>query len=451
MLNISNNSVSEHIVPKGYSTLEAVESKVSSKVLRNIIYWSIGISLVIIFLPWTQNIRSIGNVTTLRPDQRPQSLHSVIGGRIDQWFVQEGDFVKKGDTILKITEVKDAYFDPKLMDRTKDQVNFKKQSVETYGEKVLRQDQQLKLLASQRDLKLSQNAIKLKQAKLKVQNDSIAFEAAKVQLQTANYQLKRQDSLYRLGLKSLTDLENRNIKFQEALSKETAARNKWMNSQNDLVNLKVERSNIKVKYDTDINKVESERLSTISRKLDTETSLSKLENQFSNYEFRNGLYYVTSPQDGYITKASTNGIGELIKEGQEILTLMPRNYDLAVALYVEPIDLPLVKLNEKVRIQFDGWPAIVFSGWPNASHGTYGGEIYAVDQYISANGKYRVLVRPDVEDYPWPEALRFGSGANTMILLNDVPIWYELWRNINGFPPEYYTGVNDKKPISKKK
>ncbi len=451
MLNISNNSVSKFILPKNYSTLVKVESKKSSKVLRKIIFWTLGIGLVIMFLPWTQNVRTQGDVTTLKPGQKPQSLHSVIGGRIDQWFVQEGDYVNAGDTILKISEIKESYFDPNLVDRTQDQVEFKKQSVEAYDQKLLAQQEQLNILQSQRELKMSQNAIKLQQAQLKVQIDSIAYETAKINLTTAQYRYNRQDSLYQLGLKSLTDLETRNLKLQDALAKETSARNKWFNSQNELLNLQVERSNIKVKFDADINKVQSERLSTISQKLDTETGLSKLENQYSNYSYRNGLYYITAPQDGYITKTMASGIGEIVKEGQEILTLMPREYELAVALYVEPIDLPLMKLGEKVRIQFDGWPAIVFSGWPNASHGTYGGKIYAIDQYISANGKYRVLVEPDKDDYAWPEALRFGGGANIMILLNDVPIWYELWRNINGFPPEYYQGGEKVEPKKEKK
>ena len=95
-------------------------------------------------------------------------------------------------------------------------------------------------------------------------------------------------------------------------------------------------------------------------------------------------------------------------------------------------------LGEKVRIQFDGWPAIVFSGWPNVSYGTYGGKVVAIENFISDNNKYRVLIAPDEEDHDWPEAIRIGSGAYTMALLNDVPIWFELWRNLNGFPPNYY-------------
>ena len=118
---------------------------------------------------------------------------------------------------------------------------------------------------------------------------------------------------------------------------------------------------------------------------------------------------------------------------------MPSNYDLAVETYVSPIDLPLIHLGESVRIQFDGWPAIFFSGWPEASFGTYAGKVVAIETFISTNGKFRILIAPDKEDNPWPKNVRVGSGAYTIALLEDVSIWYELWRQLNGFPPNYYT------------
>lgn len=444
MLNISKTSVSEFVKPKNFSSLEAVEKKQSGKVLPRMIYGSLFLFCIILFLPWTQNIRSNGSVTTLKPNQRPQSLNSVIGGQIEHWYVKEGDQVKKGDTLIKIKEIKDDYFDPDLLPRTQDQVEFKREAIKVYNDKIEAQESQIKLLKTQRDLYLNQSKIKIQQATLKVQNDSMAHQAALVNYQTALYQFSRQDSLYRQGLKSLTDLEAKNLKLQETRAYEVEARNKWLNSKNELISLKIELTNIQVKYETDFNKIQSDKFSTISIKLDTETNLSKLENQYSNYAYRNGLYYILAPQDGFVTKTISTGIGELIKPGEEILTFTPNNYDLAIEMFINPIDLPLVRINEKVRIQFDGWPAIVFSGWPNASHGTYGGKIYAIDRYLSPNGKYRVLVAPDPDDYPWPEALRFGSGTSNMLLLNDVPIWYELWRKINGFPPDFYTVTEPK-------
>ncbi len=449
MLNISKNRVYENIVNKHYSTLEEVEKKRSNGVFRKIILAFFILALITLFIPWTQNIRSMGIVTTLRPDQKPQTLNSIIAGRVEKWFVQEGDFVNQGDTILKISEIKDAYFDLELLDRTKNQVDLKKQSVNNYGDKITIQDNQLVVLKEQFNVKLAQAKNKLQQAVLKVQNDSINFESAKINYKIAKNQFERTDSLYQSGLKSKVDFEQKKAKLQQNEAYQLGAKNKWLNSQNELINLQLELNGIQVKYQTDFNKIQSDKMSTISQKLDTETSLNKLENTYSNYLFRNGLYYITAPQSGYITKTKTSGIGETIKEGQEILSLMPKNYDLAVELYVDPIDLPLIQLNEKVRIQFDGWPAIVFSGWPNASHGTYSGEIYAIDQFISENGKYRVLVKPDRLSYDWPTALRVGAGTSNLIMLNDVPIWYELWRNINGFPPEYYAQKKQKSETKK--
>lgn len=187
----------------------------------------------------------------------------------------------------------------------------------------------------------------------------------------------------------------------------------------------------------------------MSNMYDAEAVVTKLQNQYMNYMVRTGMYFITAPQDGYITKAIKTGIGETIKEGSEIVSIMPANIDLAVEIYVAPIDVPLLAKGSNVRVQFDGWPAIVFSGWPSISYGTYGGKVIAIDNFISENGKYRILVVPDKNDHPWPKELRVGGGVNSMMLLKDVPVWYEIWRNINGFPPEYYKNTENK-PAKKK-
>ena len=107
--------------------------------------------------------------------------------------------------------------------------------------------------------------------------------------------------------------------------------------------------------------------------------------------------------------------------------------------------IPLIHKGEKVRVEFDGWPAVVFSGWPNLSYGTYGAKVVAIERFISNNGKYRILLSPDEEDHNWPSQLRAGSGARTIALLEDVPIWFEIWRQLNSFPPNYYQPDNVKK------
>lgn len=442
MLNISNISVNRYIDRSKYNSLRKAEQRTSSNVLRKALGIFFGLSFLFLFVPWTQNIRAGGNVTTLKPDQRPQTIHSVIGGRIEKWFVQEGDYVAKGDTILFVSEVKDDYFDPNLLGRTQEQLKAKELSVGSYMEKVKALDNQIDALVQTAELKLQQTKNKYRQAKLKVVVDSMDYQAYKVNFDIAQRQMDRFQGLYDKGLKSLTDLENKRNSMQKAQAEMVAGENKLLTSRNELINAEVELVAIQAKFRDEIAKAESDKYTAMSSMYDAEAVVTKLQNQYMNYSIRTGMYYITAPQDGYITKAIQSGIGETVKEGTPIVSIMPADYELAVAMYIKPIDLPLLEKGSPVRIQFDGWPAIVFSGWPNTSYGTYGGKVFAIDNFISDNGKYRVLVAPDPEDHEWPNALRVGAGSNNMLLLKDVPIWYELWRQINGFPPDYY------KPIS---
>lgn len=444
MLNISANSINKHIDQNSHEAFKKVNQLDTGNAFKKtmIVFFMIGI--VVLCLPWTQNIRSNGNVTTLKPNQRPQTVHSVIAGRIEKWFVKEGDYVNKGDTILFISEVKDAYFDPNLLSRTDDQVKAKEFSVASYKEKVIALNNQVSALQQTAKLKLQQTQNKYKQAQLKVKSDSIDLKAAELNAEIGDKQFERLKQLYNDGLKSLTDLENRKNKMREAQAKLISAENKLLTSKNELINAQVELLSVKAEYEKEIAKAKSEKYTALSSQYDAEISATKLRNEYTNYEMRNNLHYVLAPQNGYITKAIQVGLGETFKEGSPIISIMPSEYSLAVELYINPIDLPLVDIGQEVRIQFDGWPAIVFSGWPNTSYGTYGGTVFAIDKFISENGKFRVLVKPDKEDYGWPEALRVGGGTNIMMLLKEVPIWYELWRQINGFPPDFYkSSIND--------
>lgn len=451
MLNISPNSVNRQVRAKKYPALEKAESKHSRKVLRRLLLAIFIITVIIMFFPWTQNIRAEGNVTTLQPDKRPQGIQSVIGGRIEKWYVREGDHVQKGDTILYISEVKPEYFDTNLVERTQNQVQLKKNGIKSYYDKLKALQSQEQSLKNAAELKIQQARNKVKQGQLKVQSDSADLISYTTNYTIAKEQYDRIVGLYDQGLKSLTDKENRENKMQKALAEKIAAENKLLTSRNELLNALVELSSLRAQYDYEIAKVSSTIFETESMIATAETDLSKMQITLANYSRRSGMYYITSPQKGYVTKAIQSGIGETIKEGDNIVTIMPDDYELAIAMYIEPLDLPLIERGQHVRIQFDGWPAIVFSGWPNASYGTYGGEVFAIDNFISENGKYRVLVKQDANDHPWPKDLRVGAGTKNMLLLKDVPVWYELWRQINGFPPDYYKKSDKPQEKVKKK
>lgn len=405
-------------------------------------YWALGflvLLLLILFLPWTQNIRARGKVTSLLQEQRPQELNSILPGKIVRWYVKEGDQVKAGDTLLQLAEIKDDYFDPQLLNRTRQQLQAKQQSLGFYQNKIGATQTQMGALQNNRLLKQSQLENKIGQLRLKQQADSAEAIAAANDLRIAQLQFGRSQQLYDSGLISLTQLEQRNQAQQQAFAKKISAENKLASTRQELLNASIEINAINQDYTEKIAKAEGEQYQSLSQIAGGQGEIAKLENQFSNYLIRSGMYYITAPQAGQVIKAKKSGIGEIIKEGEMIVEIVPERVEFAAELFVAPMDLPLVSLNQKVQFQFDGFPAIVFSGWPRSSYGTFTGVVVAIENAVSDNGKFRVLVKEDPASRKrWPPELKMGTGVQGFALLKNVPVWYELWRNINGFPPDYY-------------
>jgi multidrug resistance efflux pump len=405
-------------------------------------YWTWGLFIIaalFMFLPWTQNVRSRGTVTSLRQEQRPQQLNSIIPGKIVKWFVKEGDFVKTGDTILQIGEVKDDYLDPNLIARTGEQISAKNLTIDYYKNKVNATQNQIGAIETGRDLKQSQLQNKIRQLQIKLESNAADVKAANNDFDIASKQYKRQMTMYDSGLVSLTQLEQRNLTFQNAQAKKISAENELANTKQELGIAQIEIAAINQDYVEKMSKAQGDQFQSMSQIAGSQGDVAKLQNQASNYNIRQGMYYITAPQNGQITKAKKGGIGEIIKDGEMLVEIVPDRLDYAVELFVEPVDLPLIDKGQKVQFLFDGFPAIVFSGWPNASYGTFRGEVIAVENSVSYNGKFRILVAEDKTDKKkWPYQLKIGTGAQGFSLLKNVPVWYELWRNINGFPPDYY-------------
>ena len=383
--------------------------------------------VVILLLPWQQNVQGKGKVTALNPQSRPQSIPSRIDGRIDRWLVTEGTFVKAGTTIVEISEVKDEYLDPQLLARTTEQLLAKEQANRDKGGKADALDQQMLALQRARQ-------IKLEQTRNKVVQYAAALQQAVLEDSLARDQLRRREALYAspLGLVSLNDLQATQLRMQSAVAK-------LVEKRYELQNAKVDLDGVDAEYGEKIEKARGDRQSTLAEVQEGRGEVSKLRNKVASLNVRRAYYRIDAPQDGYVIKAIKQGVGEMVKAGDAIVTVQPAVGQRAVELYVRPVDVPLLHRGRRVRLQFDGWPALQFAGWPSVSVGTFGGEVMVIDQVASADGTFRVLVTPDPKDEAWPAQLRIGSGVYGWAALDTVRVWFELWRQLNGFPPSIAT------------
>ncbi|RZL07086.1 MAG: HlyD family efflux transporter periplasmic adaptor subunit [Pedobacter sp.] len=408
------------------------------KFLGRLMIFAFLIFIVILLLPWRQTISGRGTVTALRPEDRPQTIQNQIGGRIEYWAVREGQEVKRGDTILVLSETNQSYFNPDLPARLDEQLEAKRGSELAADQKISATDAQINALSSGLKIQLSAAENNVTQARNTVRIDSAELIAIRNYYETSKSRLARYETGYKNGLFSLTDIETRRLKLQEDKAKEISQENKLNSSRQSLLNAVIELDNIRAKYRQSLASALSDRSSALSGKASVREEISRLKNEMSNIDIRRGLYVVRAPQDGYVVKTFKAGIGENIKEGESVATLQPLSPLVAAEIYVDAMDVPLILDSSNVRLQFEGWPSVQFSGWPSVAVGTFGGKVSVIDR-VSTDGKYRVLVRQLHEipkgDEPWPILLRQGSGVYGRVILRSVPVWYEIWRQLNGFPP----------------
>ncbi len=419
-------------------SLRTLKTPEIGRTVAKVLLAIIAIFVIFLFLPWQQNIRGNGQLTALNPKNRPQMVESTIAGRIVEWHVIEGDYVTAGDTILTISEIKDKYFDPDIVPRMQEQLTAKSNAATAKENKVIALEKQISALEDALVAKNSQAKNKLTQAGLKLEADSLAFLAEKVNYTNAESVFERNKNRFEAGNITLTKYQEIETKYQASGAKLLKAENEWLQRKADLANANLELASIAAEYADKISKSQSDLNGTIASLNETRAEIAKMENEITNVLVRQSQYQIIAPQSGYMVQAVKVGLGETIKEGDAVATILPQSGDVAFEMYIKAMDLPLLSNGRKVRVEFDGWPALAFSGWANASIGTFGGEVAIIDRVENRNGLFRIIVKPDPDDEPWPDQLRLGSAAKGWVMLHDVPIWYEIWRNMNGFPPTLY-------------
>lgn len=269
-------------------------------------------------------------------------------------------------------------------------------------------------------------------------------EAALTQIE-ADY--KRQKQLFDEDIVAEVKFQLAQRKFLEAQAK-VAKANAYVGSANNELEVKQRDRNAKEQKsqgDIDnaqsyLDKAKGDVEKAKSEVAYAEAGLSKAQKDLSEMQTkvsRQQSQMIVAPFDGFLTSIAANQGGQMVKEGDTLCVIVPDTADRAVQVWLDGNDAPLVEVGRHVRLQFEGWPAVQFAGWPSVAVGTFGGTVSSIDATDNGKGKFRILVKPDETVHEWPDEryLRQGVRANSWVLLEQVPLWYEIWRNMNGFPP----------------
>jgi multidrug resistance efflux pump len=356
------------------------------------------LGLALLFVPWRQSVSATGEVTAFSPDARPRSVEAQIPARIRSWRVTEGDEVAAGDTIAVLEDMSTQYMDDRFPDR-----------IATTRASTL---QGLRLEVERARQALSQAEQKRRSARARVENASLGVT-------TARQRHRRVKALHEDGVESLRALETARLNLQRARTDSVAAAADLEAAQRAVASARLD---VKLKEST---------LAARRAELDL-----KLENARE----RQAASVVRAPIDGTIARINRVGPGQTVSKGSALALIAPATEDRAAELFVSSIGASLVQAGDRVQLQFSGFPALQFSGFPNASVGTFAGKIRFVNPVDDGTGRFRLLVVPDSSGSrpPWPEStfLRQGAAVRGSVLLSNVSLGYEIWRRMNGLPPQ---------------
>lgn len=421
------------VVPtkKRTATIHLVQSSRFARRLAKLLVVGLLLSiLAMAFLPWQQTSRGSGEVVAFVPQERQQTVQATAKGivkRIADGLV-EGVEVGKGDFLLEIQP-----FAGDMVQQIEAQLSALDTKEETAKVKADAYGQNVTGFTEARDfaVRAAQELVAAAQAKLESKQNQVSAYTAK-ELQ-ARLNFERQESLWKQGLKPEKEVEKLKKEWDvakaelESVNRDVTALEKEVAAKQNELEEKQRVAQTKIDYARAMQQQALGEIATIQKdKGDLQIKRRELDRLIIN-----------APRDGTVFRLNVNELGDTVKEGDPLLTIVPETTKKAVELYVIGNDMPLVQIGQEVRLQFEGWPAVQFAGWPSVAVGTFSGKVATLDATDNGKGEFRILVvpNPDVEQ-PWPSDryLRQGVRANGWVMLRRVSLGYEIWRQLNGFP-----------------
>lgn len=384
--------------------------------------------LLMLFLPWQQNIVAQGFMTAYMPQERQQTVDAPVSGTILQWHALEGSKVKAGDLLIEIIDI-----DPLFKERLRSQLEASQNRLKAKEDELQSFNVQLQNFLAIRDARVTAAQYRLDVAKQNVLATSENIAAAQATLDAAQFQLTRMERLLGDGLVSTRDKEVAERDEIIALRQLNSARAQYDAALAEKQAAIAELQRVQADADASIDAVNAIMNRVRSEIADSRKSLADAETNLS----RQTAQRIKAPRDGTVFRIPVNTQSQFVTQGQPLFIIIPDTHQRAVELLVDGLDAALISTGAKVRLEFEGWPAIQVAGWPGVALGTFGGVVSFVDNNDDGTGKFRVMVVPDESVQSWPSDrfLRQGATTRAWILLEEVTVGHELWRIFNNFPP----------------
>lgn len=338
------------------SLSSAVLLKTSSGLHK--ILWIIAFTIIFL-LSWAHYseiddiVKSEGKVIT---STNIQTISSLEGGILKEVYVKEGDKVKKGDILFKLSDINYK-------------TDFEKNRYNKYA--ILAKMERLKAQAHNKSIEENPNVVKFNQAIM--DNEINLFHSNQKQfiasINVLKEQLKQRKNDLSDAQKNLKitqnnyTLINKEMKIKKPLVEERII------SKVELINLQKEKNNtyaelkkIKGSIPTlkssinEINKSIEETTQEYRAKAKDElvvafNDYNQIEEDLKFFSKKLTETVIKSPNDGVIKQISVNTKGEAVSPGAVIAQIVPQTKSMLAEIKISPSDIGFLYVGQKVRLK----------------------------------------------------------------------------------------------------
>jgi membrane fusion protein, adhesin transport system len=365
--------------------------------------WLIGGATALFFL-WAANFsldkvtRGEGKVLAAVQNQIVQHLE---GGIVDAVLVKEGQRVRKGDVLMRITnQFTEAELSNARTDVSTKRMTLARMEAEVRGDSTLVLP--AALVAQSPEIAATEQAIfqsrkmQLRQQTAILDDQTRGLQADLAQLRDRQSNLRAEEALISKQLSAL----------ERALAAEAVSEHEVLDKRSDLQQLRTriaETTNSLPKTLAELSEVQARRHEVWTRfSSETKEKMAQLRlestktnNALGAFQDRNKREELRAPMDGLINKIHVQTIGGVVRGGDPLVEIVPTDHSIIVEAKLAPKDRGKV---------WPGLPATVkISAYDYAIYGGLDGKLVEIspDALQDAEGRsyYRVRLEADVSRF----------------------------------------------------
>ncbi len=396
--------------------------------ILGILRWGLlAVTVALLFAPWRQSVMGRGQTVAFAPVDRAQAVEAPVSARLHRVHVVEGQDVEAGEILFELRDN-----DPDLLDRLERQVEAASRQLEAARLRLAVAEQRFEAIDLSQRAAVDAARTELDRARHLAEAARQERERLEAQVETARPNFERLEALRQEGLASQRAFELARMTYETAVAKLGTAEAKLEAARRDVEKAKARLAKVEAERTAKLESARGEVAKAEAEIAQYEAKIAALETKLA----RSSNLVVRAPVRGRVQRVLARTPGELVSAGTRLAELIPSTDRMAVELYLDGNDVPFVTPGRRVRLQFEGWPAVQLVGWPSVAVGTFPGVVAFVDAQDDGKGRFRVIVVPeDPEDWPSRRYLRQGVQVMGWVLLDQVTLGFELWRRLNDFPP----------------